>query len=560
MRKHRGTISGEHGDGRLRGEFIPVQYGERVYDLMRQVKKCWDSQAVLNPNKIIDTPPMDAFLRYQLEPQYPETDTYFNWKAAFDECRVEGATGAQSQAHAFICSIEQCNGSGDCRKSTAMGGTMCPAFKATGDETQTTRARANILREIISHCYPNTPLPSSLNEYTPLLKEVLGSCLACKGCKKDCPSGVDMTRLRAEVLQHLYDKRGIPFRTFLVARMAQVEQLGAIVPHLYNFFASNKITSAIIKSIVGFSQQRKIPTLSPISLKKYVKAPHSDATPHSDAGQNLKSSKRRVYLFADEFTDLQEAELGITFVKLLRRLGYEVIVPNHKESGRAAISKGCLKLAKKYAEQNLASLKDIITDDTPLVGIEPSCILTFRDEYPDLVAPERRKKAQELGKHCLLYDEFLWREVEAGRISADDFNTTEVEIWLHGHCHQKALVGIEKTAALLSLPKNAKVNVIPSGCCGMAGSFGYEKKHYKESIAIGEQILFPTIRKAFEKTKPTDIGELSTSSLQHPTSNDRSPKLSLVAAPGTSCRTQIFDGTGIRAHHPIEILYALLKK
>ncbi len=198
VRKHRGTISGEHGDGRLRGEFIPVQYGVETYNLMKQVKHCWDPQGLFNPNKIIDTPPMDEFLRYQLEPQYPQFDTYFNWKASFDDCRVEGATGAKSQAHALICSIEQCNGSADCRKSTVMGGTMCPAFKATGDEIQTTRARANILRELLTRSDFSFRLSASDKD---LLKTVLDSCLACKGCKKDCPSGVDMTRLRAEVLQ-----------------------------------------------------------------------------------------------------------------------------------------------------------------------------------------------------------------------------------------------------------------------------------------------------------------------------------------------------------------------
>ncbi len=349
--------------------------------------------------------------------------------------------------------------------------------------------------------------------------------------------------------------------------MPKIEQLGAIVPSLYNFFATNKLTSALIKTIVGFSQKRTIPTISKKSLKEYVQDLQRECRPHPDKCLKINNqSKRLVYLFADEFTNRQETELGITFVKLLQRLGYEVLVPNHKESGRAAISKGCLKLAKKYAEQNLALLKDVISSETPLVGIEPSCILTFRDEYPDLVSPDKRAEAQQLAKNCLLYDEFLMREVEAGHITADNFKQTEVEIWLHGHCHQKALVGIEKTADLLRLPEGTKVNVIPSGCCGMAGSFGYEKEHYKESIAIGEQILFPTIRKAFGKdmlnpqlseSQGKDI--LNPLPLESQDNNGQSKKLSLVAAPGTSCRTQIKDGTGISAHHPIEILYALLK-
>jgi Fe-S oxidoreductase len=255
--------------------------------------------------------------------------------------------------------------------------------------------------------------------------------------------------------------------------------------------------------------------------------------------QKGRTAKGKVYLFADEFTNFQEAELGLTFAKLLLHLGYEVVIPKHVESGRAAISKGNLKLAKKFALKNVNLLKDKITAQSPLVGIEPSCILSFRDEYPDLVPAELRQKAQNLGRNALLFDEFIMREVTAGRISADDFKTDAVEIWLHGHCHQKALVGTEKTVAALKLLQGAKVHVIPSGCCGMAGSFGYEKEHYQTSLAIGEMVLFPTIRKA---VKDAD-----------------SVTPTLVAAPGTSCRQQIMDGTGVHAVHPIEILYRWAK-
>ena len=214
-----------------------------------------------------------------------------------------------------------------------------------------------------------------------------------------------------------------------------------------------------------------------------------------------------------------------------------MLIPKHVESGRAAISKGCLRQAKRYANKNVRLLKDLITNETPLVGIEPSCILTFRDEYPNLVAPELQQAAEDLGKNSLLFDEFLMREVRAGRITRDAFSDREVDIWLHGHCHQKALVGVEQTAELLRLPVNATVHVIPSGCCGMAGSFGYEKAHYQTSIAIGEMVLFPTVRQAMKSTE----------------------RITLIAAPGISCRTQIKDGTGYTAHHPIEILYRLLK-
>lgn len=525
VKKHRGSISGEHGDGRLRGEFIKMLYGDETYELMRQVKQCWDPEGIFNLHKIVDTLPMDSMLRFDIDQQYDiekrlgSDKTYFNWKAAFDECKAPGATGAKSQMHALMCSIEQCNGAGDCRKSNLIGGTLCPVYKVSSDELKTTRARANVLREILTRG----------GDYRQV-KEELDSCLACKGCKSECPSNVDMTRLRAEVLQHYYDEHGTPFRSFMVARMAQIEQLGAMVKPLYNFFATWNISSTIIKKIISFSSERQIPTLSRYSMRKLVAKEQEQ--------YRIEKLKKKVYLFADEFTNLQEAELGLTFAKLLMRLGYKVEIPKHVESGRAAISKGCLKYAKKYAVKNVQLLKDKVSDNHPLIGIEPSCILSFRDEYPDLVPAEMRQEALALSKNCLLYDEFLMKEIAEGNISANDFEDAKMEIWLHGHCHQKALVGVDKTAkALDTLLAGAKVNVIPSGCCGMAGSFGYEKEHFETSKAIGEMVLFPTVRKATED--------------KH--------KQVIVAAPGTSCRQQILDGTGVKALHPIEILYNNLK-
>ena len=215
------------------------------------------------------------------------------------------------------------------------------------------------------------------------------------------------------------------------------------------------------------------------------------------------------------------------------KLGYEVEIPRHVESGRAAFSKGCLKLAKKYAVKNVQMLSGVVTGETPLVGIEPSCILSFRDEYPDIVPLEMRETAKELARNCLLFDEFIMSEVAAGRISSESFRQLEAEIYLHGHCHQKSLIGVGKSAEMLRLIPGVKVNVIPSGCCGMAGSFGYEKEHFETSRAIGEMVLFPAVRKATADKKKNVI----------------------VSAPGTSCRQQIFDGTGIKALHPVEIMF-----
>ena len=555
VKKYKGSLSGEHGDGRLRGEFIQLLYGDEVYALMQDLKKCWDPEQVFNLHKIVDTLPMDSMLRFEVGQQYAiEKDlasksgpsalrraqgpqrTYYNWKAAFDECKVESATGAKNQLHALMCSIEQCNGAGDCRKSNLIGGTLCPAFKVSGDETKATRARANVLREILTRGWESEAFTQALNKDKSILKskelaEVLDSCLACKGCRSECPSNVDMTRLRSEILQHKYDVGGMPLRSFAVSRMATVEQLGHWVWPIYNLFASWKFSSNIIKRIIKFTTARDIPTLSRLTMRQAVRL--------EQFRHKTITTKGKVYLFADEFTNFQEAELGLTFAKLLMRLGYEVEIPKHVESGRAAISKGNLKLAKKFALKNVNLLKDKVSAITPLVGIEPSCILSFRDEYPDLVPEALRQKAQNLGRNALLFDEFIMREVAAGRICSTDFKTEAVDIWLHGHCHQKALVGVEKTVQSLKLIPNAKIHVIPSGCCGMAGSFGYEKEHYKTSLAIGEMVLFPTIRKAIENADGIT-----------PT---------LVAAPGTSCRQQILDGTGIHAVHPIEILFRWVK-
>lgn len=534
VRKHKGSLSGEHGDGRLRGEFIPLMYGEEVYQLMREVKHCWDPDGVFNMNKIVDTPPMDKWLRfevgqkYKVEEELLSNNTYYNWRAAFDECKVEGASGVRNQAHALMCAIEQCNGAGACLKSNMIGGTMCPAYKVSQDETKSTRARANILREILtrgfeSEAFKDVVAGKSVFDIKEL-SEVLDSCLACKGCLSECPSNVDMTKLRSEILQQKYDRHGTPFRSWMVARMAKMEEFGAMVRPLYNFFATWKPSSWVIKKMVRFSTDRQIPKLSRYSMRKLV------------AKEKQPAEGRKVYLFADEFTNHQEAELGLTFAKLLIKLGYQVEIPKHVESGRAAFSKGCLKSAKKYAIKNVQMLSGIVNEETPLVGVEPSCILSFRDEYPDIVPAEMREIAKQLAKNCLLFDEFIMREVEAGRISSEAFKEITAEIYLHGHCHQKSLIGVGKCAEMLKLIPGVKVNVIPSGCCGMAGSFGYEKEHYETSKAIGEMVLFPTVRKATEDKQ----------------------KQVIVAAPGTSCRQQIMDGTGVKAFHPIELLYHAL--
>lgn len=497
VKKHKGSISGEHGDGRLRGEFIPLLLGDKVYALLKEVKETWDVNAIFNRGKIVDTPPMDEMLRY--ENKELNVSTYFDYSAQ----------------QGWLCAIEQCNGAGDCRKSNLFGGTMCPTYRATRDEKNTTRARANTLRELLTH-----PQSEDIFNQTEIL-EVLDTCVSCKACKSECPSNVDMARFKAEYLQHHYDTKRIPLRSFLIGNLTRIQALGMIAPRMYNAVVTNPITSSLLKRVLKFAPQRSIPSLYKMTLRAWL---------DRNQEQNVSgSNKGTVYLFADEFTNYMDVTIGIKFIEMLRRLGYQVLIPDHVESGRTELSKGLLKKAKGIANKNVLLLADVISENTPLVGIEPSCILSFRDEYPDLVESELKESARGLAKNCLLYDEFIVKEIKKGNITADLFTELPLRIKLHGHCHQKSLASIEPSKEMLSFPKNYAVDVIPSGCCGMAGSFGYEKEHYDLSMQIGEQVLFPAVRNA-----KSDV---------------------CISAPGTSCRQQIKDGTGKTAYHPIEILY-----
>lgn len=494
VKKYRGSMSGEHGDGRVRGKFIPYMLGDKNYAFIKSVKKTWDPKNILNPGKIVDTPSITENLRVIPGKSIPEPETIFDF----------------SNNKGYFRSIEKCNGSGDCRKSEIIGGTLCPTFMATRDEDKSTRGRANVLREFLY----NNEKENLFNHQE--IYNILDLCISCKACKSECPSNVDMAKLKAEFLQQYYDVNGIPLRSRVVAYLPRLNRLAMFFNPVSNWI----MNTSLLKKTIGFSTKREVPELSKITLNRWTAKGIPTPEP---------TSKRKIYLFNDEFTNYNESDIGIKAILLLTKLGYEVKIPEHKESGRTFLSKGLVRTSKKIATKNVHLLKDIISQESPLVGIEPSAILAFRDEYPELVDKELQHAAGKLAQNALLFEEFIADEIEKGNISENDFTTEKKHILLHGHCQQKAIASTNPTLKMLSLPKNFSVQEIPSGCCGMAGSFGYEKEHYNLSMKIGELVLFPAVRDAGEKT--------------------------IIVAPGTSCRHHIKDGTGKQAMHPVEVLY-----
>lgn len=496
VKKYQGSLSGEHGDGIVRAEFIPMMIGDENYNLLKRIKLAFDADAIFNPGKIVDALPMDENLRYQPDRTEPEVKTLLDFSAS----------------QGILREAEKCNGSGDCRKLPEFGGTMCPSYRATRNEKDTTRARANALREFLTHSDKENKF-----DYEEL-KEVFDLCLSCKACAGECPSSVDVASLKAE-FQYQYQKaNGVSLRTKVFAYNNRLNAFGSKFPKLTNAVFSNGLSSGILKKSLGIAQKRSLPLISNKSLSKYFQEAEK---------QNIdKKYIKTVYLFNDEFTNHLDTETGIDAITLLQVLNYKVIIINHPESGRAFLSKGLLEHAKKLANENVSVFKDLISPETPLIGIEPSAILTFKDEYLKLA--DDKEAAQSVAKHTFLIEEFIQQEISTGNITSEQFTKESKTIKFHGHCHQKALSNQASSFAVLNLPVNYKVTIIPSGCCGMAGSFGYEKEHYDVSMQIGGQTLFPAIRNASD-----DV---------------------IISANGTSCRHQIKDGTQRHAKHPVSIL------
>lgn len=493
IRRYGGSLSGEHGDGRLRGPLIKKMFPPEVYDLLWRVKTAFDPEGRLNPQSMLNAPPVTMHLRVHPDSPAPVFETYFDW----------------SRTQGFLRAAEACNGAGFCRQRSGRG-TMCPSYMATGEEAFTTRGRANVLRQVLSSSDPGGAWTD------PDLAYVLDTCLSCKGCAAECPSNVDMARLKAEVLQQRMDRRGASKRSMLFAHFAFFGQLAGIAPALISRIMNWRVS----KIALGIAPRRSIPAFAHRTFLRQCE----------DLDVTVKGTANgRVLLLPDEFTQYTDPEPGLAAAQFLTRAGYEVVLPPQcVNSGRAQISKGFVRRARAAMEKTIAQVDPLAADADAVIGIEPSALLGLRDEAPDLVAPEHREAAARIKDKALLFEEFIAREREANRLDHLEWKDGDgPQILLHGHCHQKALSGTAPLVTALHMIPGAEIIEIPSGCCGMAGSFGYEREHYELSMAIGEQVLFPEIRK-------------------HPEA--------LICASGTSCRHQILDGTGRTAQHTAQIL------
>ena len=488
-----GSMSGEHGDGIVRGVWTRKMFGDRIYNAFRELKHTWDPQDIMNPGKIIDTPLMTENLRYgsAYEPIHLETKLDFTSDFGF--------SGA----------VEMCNGMGACRK---LDGTMCPSFMATRDEEHSTRGRANLLRAALSGRMPEGAEGSITDKR---LHDALDLCLECKACKAECESGVDMAKLKYEFLNRYQERHGVPLRSRLFGNINALNRLGSRYAPMTNWIAGNGLGKALVSALLGISSRRQQPRFARQSLPDWFA--------QRDRSRLSAAKFGAVALYNDTFMNYNYPEIGIAAVELLEAAGYEVQLVNGGCCGRPMISKGMLDQARELARSNIAGLYDYARQGIPIVGCEPSCLLTLRDEYPEFVPEEQ---ARVVAENSFLIDEFLAKAKSDDRLDLT-FKDVEKRVLFHGHCHQKAMVGTEHSLAALRLVPGYEVELINAGCCGMAGSFGFEKEHYDISMQIGGLALFPSI-----ESKPDWE----------------------VAVMGVSCRQQVEHGTGRKARHLVEML------
>ncbi|MFP4600842.1 MAG: FAD-binding and (Fe-S)-binding domain-containing protein [Persicimonas sp.] len=504
VRKYRGALSGEHGDGRLRAPLLERFYGEEIIELHRQVKGALDPQNIFNPNKIVDPEPLRADWRFVPGEPTPEVDTVFDWS---------GELG-------LVRAVEKCNGAGVCRKRAEAGGTMCPSYMATLDEKDSTRGRANVFRQALYSPDPRAAFRSQE------LRDALDLCLSCKGCKSECPANVDMARMKAEFTQQYFDNKGTPLSSLVFGHYRKLSRMASIVPWLANFMMSFVLTRWLMRVTLKLAKHRKLPAYASKRFAKHFEQYRRDTPAPQDA--------EAVWLYVDPFCEYAEPEVAMAAVRVLEAAGYRVEVLPVEDDGRTLLSKGLVRAARELTEANMRRLEPLFAahPDRKIVGLEPSALLTFRDESRDLVDASLKSVAEDCAERAILLEEFVAEASEEGGFEGVFATDERTPVLLHGHCHQKAIVGLAPTQKALG-HAGYDVETIPSGCCGMAGSFGYEAAHYDLSMEIGELVLFPAVREADE---------------------DR-----LICAPGTSCRHQIHDGAQRDAVHPAVLLERALR-
>ena len=485
-----GAMSGEHGDGLVRSEWIESMFGPEIYQALTEVKKAFDPNGIMNPGKIVDAPPMTENLRFGADYNTIKIDTYFDF----------------SSQDGFGRAIEMCNGVGACRKT--LTGTMCPSFIGTREEEHSTRGRANALRSIISGALPHTEFTDER------LQEVLDLCLGCKACKAECPSNVDMAKIKYEVMAHYHKANGLPLHRRLFGEIGALAPLGSMFSPVSNWAVNNGISKWIAEKLVGVDRRRDMPTFVRPTYEQWFQKRRS-----------RRLSDKKVVLFPDTFMNYSEPSIGQAAVALLEACGFEVLLPEKRCCGRPLISEGMLDRAIENASYNIDVLRGYADAGIPIIGCEPSCTSAITDDYVELIGTPDAKRVAEA---TYSFEEFFAQLVEKDALPLK-FSAEPRDILLHGHCHQRALIGIQPTVQMLSLPIQHNVSVIDSSCCGMAGAFGYEKAHYDLSMKIGELRLFGAVR-------------------------EKLPDSFTLSAAGFSCRHQLEHGTGVQPKHPIEVL------
>jgi len=499
-----GALSSEHGDGRARSWVNEKFFGPELYGIYKQIKASFDPDNIFNPGNIVDAEPMTENLRYGTDYSVMLLQTHLD----FNEF---GDTPAQG----FDRAIEQCNGAGVCRKEDV--GTMCPSYMATRDEAHSTRGRANALRAALAGILPSGALTDER------MYEIMDLCVSCKSCKAECPSAVDMAKLKFEFLAHYHEKHGIPLRSRLFGAIPTISRIasGPWAP-LVNAVLRSQITRNLLDRFLGISRYRVMPEFTSQPFTRWFKNHRKSAT--STDGET-------VVLFNDTFSTYNDPEVAISAVEVFEVIGFNVVLPGHKCCGRPYISKGLVEQARKAARHTVDRLYPFAAQGLPIVGLEPSCLLSMRDEYHYLLPND--PKVQVISDHCYTFEEFIIKLIDEGKMN-QSFSLPGIHLMMHGHCQAKALVGEELGKNALGIIDDAEVEALDSGCCGMAGAFGYESEHYQTSMKMGENRLFPAVQNSGDET--------------------------IIVAAGTSCRHQIKDGSGKKALHPAEVLRRGIKE